>query len=137
MYRFYDNVSLQRFNNRRKEASKVEQRKQPAKMRLVKTSLTVVRDTSNCWWSVFPPSLSAADDSDDGSEGDAATLSPGIVVDVLLPLLLTSRRRFWTTQSLCASHSCQQKVTSLHMPFFDVIVVVFFTFSTTAYFPSW
>lgn len=137
MYRFYDNVSLQRFNNRRKEASKVEQRKQPAKMRLVKTSLTVVRDTSNCWWSVFPPSLSAADDSDDGSEGDAATLSPGIVVDVLLPLLLTSRRRFWTTQSLCASHSCQQKVTSLHMPFFVVIVVVFLTFSTTAYFPSW
>ena len=53
-------------------------------MRLVKTSLTVVTDTSDCCLSVSPCSQGAADDD---SAEDTAALSPGGDVDVLLLLL--------------------------------------------------
>ena len=78
-------------------------------MRLVKTSLTVVRDMSGWCWSFFLSLLDAAgddddddDDDDDNSGEDATALSSG---DDVAVLSLISRRRFWITQSLSALHS--------------------------------
>ena len=67
-------------STKEKTVKQNRKRKQPAKMRLVKTSLTVVMDTSDCCLCVSPSSLGAADD-------DSAALSPGGDVDVLLLLL--------------------------------------------------